>query len=118
MLTAAHYKLDNLIAIVDYNQLQITGWTKDVCATDPLEEKLSSFGGSIRHVDGHDIEALSEVLKNIPFEKDRPSVIIAHTIKGKGVSFIENNHKWHHHVPTDAEFEQAIKELDQALVNI
>jgi len=115
LLTAAHYKLDNLIVIVDYNKLQITGWTKDVCATDPLEQKFSAFGCSVRHVDGHDIEALTAVLKSVPFEKDKPSVIIAHTIKGKGVSFIENNYKWHHHVPSDAEFEQSMNELDQAL---
>jgi len=118
LLTAAHYKLDNLIAIIDYNKLQITGWTKDVCCTDPLEKKFSAFGASVRHVDGHDIEALTECLASVPFEREKPSVIIAHTIKGKGVSFIENNHKWHHRVPTDAEFEQAMMELDQALLRV
>ena len=118
MLSAAHYRLDNLIAIVDYNKLQITGWTKDVCATDPLEQKCTAFGCSVQHVDGHDIEALTQVLSNVPFEKEKPSVIIAHTVKGKGVSFIENNHKWHHHVPSDTEFEQAMQELDQVLVNV
>ena len=69
-------------------------------------------------MDGHDIHALTEVLSSVPFEKEKPSVIIAHTIKGKGVSFIENNHKWHHHVPSDAEFEAAMMELDQALLQI
>lgn len=118
LLTAAHYKLDNLIAIIDYNKLQITGWTKDVCATDPLEQKFSAFGASVRHVDGHDIEALTDCLTSVPFEREKPSVIIAHTIKGKGVSFIENNHKWHHHVPTDEQFEQAMIELDQALLRV
>jgi len=118
LLTAAHYQLDNLIAIVDFNKLQITGWTKDVCATDPLEQKFCAFGWSVQHVDGHDIEALTEVLNSVPFEREKPSVIIAHTIKGKGVSFIENNHTWHHHVPTDAELVQAIQELDQALVQV
>lgn len=118
LLTAAHYKLDNLIAIIDYNKLQITGWTKDVCATDPLERKFSAFGWSVKHVDGHDIKALTEVLNGVPFEREKPSMIIAHTIKGKGVSFIENNHKWHHHAPTDAQFEQAIGELDQALLRL
>ena len=118
LLTATHYKLDNLIAIIDYNKLQITGWTKDVCETDPLEQKFSAFGASVRHVDGHDIEALTECLTSVPFERGKPSVIIAHTIKGKGVSFIENNHKWHHQVPTDAQFEQAMMELDQALLGV
>ncbi|MBN2012798.1 transketolase [candidate division KSB1 bacterium] len=118
LLTASHYKLDNLVAILDYNKLQITGWVKDVCATEPLDEKFTAFGASVRHVDGHDFEALTEVLNSVPFEKGKPNVIIAHTIKGKGVSFIENNYKWHHHVPTDAEFEQAIRELDQVVKNI
>ena len=118
LLAASHYKLDNLTAILDYNRLQITGWTKDVVATDPLEQKFNSFGASVRHVDGHDIEALTEVLGSVPFEIEKPNVIIAHTIKGKGVSFIENNHKWHHHVPSDAEFEAAMMELDLALLQI
>lgn len=118
LMAASFYKLDNLVAILDYNKLQITGWTKDVMATEPLEEKFSSFGASVRHVDGHDIEALTKALSNVPFEKKNLNVIIAHTIKGKGVSFIENNVKWHHHVPTDEQFEQAMMELDQALLHI
>ncbi|MBN1559580.1 transketolase [candidate division KSB1 bacterium] len=118
LLSAAHYKLDNLIAIIDYNKLQITGWTKDVCATDPLEEKFSAFGCSVQHVDGHDVEALTKVLQRVPFAREQPSVIIAHTIKGKGVSFMENNHAWHHHVPTDAEYAVAMQELNQALIEV
>lgn len=117
-LTAAHYKLDNLVAIVDHNTLQITGWTRDVCATDPLDQKFSAFGWSVRHVDGHNIEALIDVLSSVPFAKGKPSIVIAHTTKGKGVSFMENNYKWHHHVPTDEELEQSMKELDQALADV
>jgi transketolase len=117
-LSAAHYKLDNLIAIVDYNTLQITGRTNDVMATDPLEDKFSAFGLSVRHVDGNDIEALIEVLSAAPFENEKPSIIIAHTVKGKGVSFIEDNYKWHHHVPSDSEFEQSMAELDEALAGV
>ena len=112
LLTGSHYKLDNLTAIVDYNRLQITGWTKDVCCTDPLEEKFSAFGWSVQHVDGHDIKALTEVLSSVPFKKGKPNMIIANTTKGKGISFTENNYKWHHHVPTDEEFQQAMDELD------
>lgn len=118
MLTAAHYRLDNLVAIVDYNRLQITGWTKDVCATDPLDAKFEAFGWCVRHVDGHDIASLIKVLNDVPFESEKPNVVIAHTTKGKGVSFIEDNHLWHHKVPTDIEFERAIHELDQALLPI
>jgi transketolase len=83
-----------------------------------LEQKFSAFGCQVQHVDGHDIEALTEVLSNVPFEKEKPVLILAHTIKGKGISFIENNHKWHHHVPTDEELKAAIRELEQALKDI
>jgi transketolase len=118
LMAASHYKLDNLTAILDYNKLQITGWIKDVMSSEPLEQKFSSFGASVRQVDGHDIKALTEVISSVPFENEKPSVIIANTIKGKGISFIENNYKWHHHVPSDAEFEQAMMELDQALLQV
>ncbi|MEP6677589.1 MAG: transketolase [Ferruginibacter sp.] len=111
-LTAAQYKLDNLCAIVDNNKLQITGATKDVCNTEPLDKKFESFGWSVRHVDGHDFQALIKTFAELPFEKDKPSVIIAHTIKGKGISFMENEVKWHHGVPSKEQYAVAMKELD------
>ncbi len=114
-LAAAHYGLDNLTAIVDRNTLQITGRTRDVCALEPLAEKFTAFGWSVRSVDGHDIAALTEVLRKVPFEEGKPSLLIARTVKGKGVSFIEDNPKWHHRVPTDEQFERAMRELDEAL---
>lgn len=110
-LTASHYKLDNLCAIVDLNGLQITGPTQDVCDTQPLADKFRSFGWSVREVDGHDIQALSDTLEAIPFEPGKPSVVIAHTVKGKGVSFMEHNIKWHHGVPNAEQFAQAMEEL-------
>jgi transketolase len=110
-LTASHYKLDNLCAIVDLNGLQITGPTRDVCDTQPLADKFRSFGWSVREVDGHDIQALSDTLEVIPFEPGKPSVVIAHTVKGKGVSFMEHNIKWHHGVPNAEQFAQAMEEL-------
>jgi transketolase len=110
-LTASHYKLDNLCAIVDLNGLQITGPTRDVCDTQPLGEKFRSFGWSVREVDGHDVEALSKTFDAIPFESDKPSVVIAHTVKGKGVSFMENNIKWHHGVPDADQYAKAMEEL-------
>jgi len=110
-LTASHYKLDNLCAIVDLNGLQITGPTHDVCDTQPLADKFRSFGWSVREVDGHDIQALSDTLEVIPFEPGKPSVVIAHTVKGKGVSFMEHNIKWHHGVPNAEQFAQAMEEL-------
>ena len=117
-LSAAHYKLDNLCAIIDLNGLQISASTKDVCNTDPVDKKFESFGWSVRHVEGHDINALKETFAALPFEKDKPGLIIAHTIKGKGISYMENELKWHHGVPSAEQYEQAIQELDEALINI
>lgn len=114
-LSASHYKLDNLCAIVDKNSLQITAPTAEVCNTDPLDKKFESFGWAVREVDGNDIDALLAVFSQLPFEKGKPSVIIAHTVKGKGVSFMENNLKWHHAVPSKEQYEQAMQELDHAI---
>ena len=113
-LTAAHYKLDNLCAIVDKNCLQITGPTAEVCNTDPLDEKFESFGWAVRQVDGHDVKALKEAFDSLPFEPGKPSVIIANTIKGKGISFMENQLSWHHGVPNQEQYATAIKELTEA----
>jgi len=117
-LTAAHYKLDNLCAILDYNKLQISGTTAEVCNTEPIDAKFESFGWSVQHVDGHDINALIKIFDGLPFEKDKPSLVIAHTTKGKGVSYMENQVKWHHGVPDTNQFETAINEFDAALAAI
>lgn len=117
-LAASHYKLDNLCAIIDKNSLQITGRTADVCNTDPLDQKFNSFGWAVRTVDGHDIDALKEAFDSLPAEKGRPTVIIANTIKGKGISFMENEVKWHHGVPNDEQYEQAMQELENRLAGI
>jgi transketolase len=117
-LTAAHYKLDNLCAIIDNNKLQITGTNAEVCNTDPIDTKFESFGWAVRHVDGNDVNALKEVLNSVPFEKGKPSLVIAHTIKGKGVSFMENSVKWHHGVPDKDQYETAIAELDMEMANV
>lgn len=110
-LLASHYKLDNLCAIVDKNGLQISGPTADVCSTDPLDKKFEAFGWSVRHVDGHDFQALTDAFDALPFEPGKPSLIIAHTIKGKGISYMENQLKWHHGVPNKEQYEQALAEL-------
>ena len=117
-LTAAHYKLDNLCAILDYNKLQISGSTAEVCNTDPIDSKFESFGWSVKHVAGHDIDALIDTFDALPFEKEKPSLIIAHTTKGKGVSYMENQTKWHHGVPDANQFESAMQEFDKALASI
>ncbi len=111
-LTASHYKLDNLCAIIDLNGLQITGTTMDVCNSEPVDQKFESFGWSVQHVDGHDLEALRNAFDRLPFTAGKPSLLIAHTIKGKGISYMENDLKWHHGVPTEEQFERAMQELE------
>ncbi|MBE0535735.1 MAG: transketolase [Phycisphaerae bacterium] len=115
MMTAAHYRLDNLVAIVDRNTLQITGCTEDVCALEPLAEKFTAFGWAVREIDGHDFAALIAAFHALPFETGKPSIVIARTVKGKGISFMENDAKWHHHVPTDEQYQRAQQELDHLL---
>jgi len=117
-LTAAHYKLDNLCAIIDHNKLQITGPTSEVCNTDPIDAKFESFGWKVRHVDGHDLAALKATFDSLPFAAGKPNLVIAHTIKGKGVSYMENVIKWHHGVPSEKQYEEALSELDSAMVTI
>lgn len=113
-MTAAHYKLDNLTAIIDCNTLQITGRTSDVMSNEPLDEKWEAFGWATRRVDGHDLAALTEAIQS-PLEAGKPSMIIANTTKGKGISFMEDVGKWHHGVPSDDEYKQAMDELDAAV---
>lgn len=109
-MAASHYKLDNLTAIVDYNRLQITGNTCDVCSNEPLDAKFASFGWEVLDVDGHDLVQLENALTSRAIGK--PTCVIAHTIKGRGVSFMENVAKWHHGVPSEEELAQAMTELD------
>ncbi|KQB42181.1 transketolase [Flavobacterium sp. L1I52] len=115
MMFAAHYNLDNLCAILDYNKLQITAANEDVLGLEPIDKKLESFGWAVKHVDGHNIEKLSQTLKGLPLEKGKPSFIIAHTTKGKGISYMENVLKWHHGVPSEEQYQLAMEELDKQL---
>jgi len=108
---ANHYNLDNLIAIIDRNKLQIQGNTKDVLNTESLLAKWNSFGWQTFEVDGHDFVEIFRALKNIPIKKDHPTCVIANTIKGKGLSFAENNYKYHYWKPTDKEMKKAFIEL-------
>lgn len=110
-MAAANYKLDNLIVIVDRNGLQISGKTEDVMSLEPLKGKFESFGFRVREVNGNDPDALVEVLRSVPFEKEKPSLVLAHTIKGKGVSYMENQVNWHHKVPSDDQLKEAYSEL-------
>ncbi len=117
-MTAAHYDLDNLVVLVDRNGLQITGSTEDVNGLEPLVDKFVAFGFAVRSVDGNDIAALVDILDHAPFAAGKPSLILCHTVKGKGVSFIENAVNWHHHVPTAQEYEIATAELDAAAAQL
>ena len=108
---AAHYKLDKLIAFLDHNKLQIDGDIREVLSPEPLDEKWRAFGWYVQVVDGHDTAALSNAVAAARAEKDRPSLIIAETIKGKGVSFMENQAGWHGNAPNAAQTEQALAEL-------
>jgi transketolase len=112
-LAAAHYKLDNLTAIIDHNTLQITGHTRDVMSNEPLDEKWRAFGWAVKIVNGHDYAELTEALSK-PAVVGKPTCVIANTIKGRGVSFMENVAKWHHGVPSEAELKQALSELKAA----
>lgn len=113
-MAAAHYKLNNLIVIIDRNRIQLDGWTETTMALDSLSDKLKAFNWNIAEIDGHDVEALDSTLKEayrISKETARPFAIIANTIKGKGVSFMENEVAWHGVAPNDADLERALTEL-------
>jgi transketolase len=110
-MAAAHYRLDNLVAIVDCNTLQITGTTREVCSNEPLDRKFEAFGWAVVTVDGHDYDALTAALSHAA-TPGKPTAVIARTVKGKGISFAEGNKKWHHHVPSDDEYAKAMLELD------
>lgn len=110
-LNAANHKLDNIIAIIDRNKLQIDGCTENIKSLEPLQDKLKAFNWKVYDVDGHDIESIYNTLE-LAKNSDFPVAIIAHTIKGKGVSFMENNAGWHGKAPNKDEFEKALKELE------
>ncbi len=112
MMFAAHYQLDNLCAVLDYNKLQITATNAEVMGLEPIDKKLEAFGWAVKHVDGHNLEELSKTFNSLPLEAGKPTFIIAHTIKGKGVSYMENVLKWHHGVPSKEQYDLAMQELD------
>jgi transketolase len=113
IMAAAHYRLDNLVLIVDRNGIQQGGTTESIMNVDPLADKFRAFGWSVREADGHDCAALLDALRSAPFQAGRPSCVIAKTTKGKGVPFMENRAEWHHRVPGEAELESALLALDR-----
>ncbi|MFC1920661.1 transketolase [Chloroflexota bacterium] len=111
-MAAAHFKTDNLVAVVDKNGLQIDGWTRDVMNLDPLGDKWQGFGWEVFEIDGHDLTQIINTLEKAKRVKNKPAVIIANTVKGKGVSFMENNPAFHGNAPNAEQLEQALKELE------
>jgi transketolase len=109
ILFAAHHKLDNLMLIIDYNKIQSLGSTNDVLNLEPIADKFKAFNWNVTEIDGHNHADIKQSLQTV--EKEKPYVVIAHTIKGKGVSFMENKLLWHYRSPNEKEFEEAIKEL-------
>ena len=114
-MTASHYKLDNVCGIIDFNKMQIDGFCCDVKNLEPFSKKWEDFGWYAIEVNGHDFEELMDALDKLDEIKDKPQVIIAHTVKGKSISFVENQVKWHGISPKKEELEKALKELDEQL---
>ena len=117
-MAAAHYKLDNLVVIVDNNGLQIDGNVADVMSPYPIVDKLEAFGFKVAAIDGHDFEQIEDAMNTARETKGQPTAIVMKTVKGKNVSFMENNAGWHGKAPNDAELEQAMNELTAALAEL
>jgi transketolase len=113
VLFAAQHRLSNLVAIVDYNRIQGIAPIAEVLELEPFADKWTAFGWSVREVDGHDHAALRRALEAVPFAPGKPSCLIARTIKGKGVSFMENSVLWHYRIPRGPEFDAALAELER-----
>ena len=111
VLFAPHHRLDNLIAIVDYNKIQSFGTMKEVLDLEPFADKWRAFRWAVREIDGHDYEQIECALSSVPFEPGKPSVVIAHTVKGKGVRFMEHQLAWHYKSPNAEQLAQALAEL-------
>jgi transketolase len=111
LMFAAHHKLDNLVAVIDHNQLQSLTTTQLTLSLEPLVDKLQAFGWCVREADGHDHQALTDCLHATPWQPGKPSLLLAHTVKGKGVSFMENKVEWHYRSPNDAQLADALQQI-------
>lgn len=110
-LFAPQHQLDNLTAIIDYNKIQSFGRVEDILELEPLADKLRAFRWAVREIDGHNIDQLLQITGNLPLQAGKPTAIIAHTVKGKGVSFMENTLAWHYSSPSVEQLQQALNEL-------
>ncbi|HYR52287.1 MAG TPA: transketolase [Candidatus Dormibacteraeota bacterium] len=112
---AAHYKLDNLCAVIDYNRKQIDGDVQDIMGIAPLHDKWKSFNWNVIEADGHDVAALLQAFEDARAARGKPSVVLAHTVMGKGVSFMEDDYKWHGIPPSKEQADQALREMGTTL---
>ena len=113
-MAAAHHRLDNLVAMVDVNGIQINGWVNDIMRVEPLADKWRAFGWNVVECDGHDMRSVLVAFHTARAKRGAPTVILAATVKGKGVSYMEDNNLWHGQAPNDAQTEEAIREINQA----
>ena len=114
-MAAGHYRLDNLVGIVDRNQLQIDGPTEGIISLEPYQDKWEAFGWQVKEIDGHNMSEIVATLRSTPFHPRKPSLVISHTTKGKGISFMENNPEWHGGAPRGGQTEIARREVREKL---
>ncbi len=117
-MAANQYHLDNLVAIIDRNRLQISGCTEDVMALESICQRWTAFGWDVKEMNGDDVEDIVKVMSSIDFSNKKPHLIVAHTTKGKGVSYMENVAKWHHGVPSEEQYVEGIKEIDGRIAKL
>ena len=117
-MAANQYHLDNLVAIIDRNRLQISGYTEDVMALESITQRWAALGWDVKEMDGDDIENIIEVMSSIDFSNKKPHLIVAHTTKGKGISYMENIAKWHHGVPSAEQYEEGVKEISERIAKL
>jgi transketolase len=111
VLIASHHKLDNLFVMIDFNELQAMGKVKEILNIEPLKDKWQAFGWEVREINGHNFEEIEKAFISPPLHKEKPMIVIAKTIKGKGVSFMEGKNLYHYKAPSDEEYQEALKEL-------
>ena len=111
---ASKYKLGNLTVILDSNDVQLDGFVRDILPIEPVTKKWRSFGWHVVEADGHDMQQVLNALDTVDSIRDQPKMIVAHPTKGKGVSYMENQSRWHGRAPNDDEYEQAVKELSRS----
>jgi transketolase len=114
-MAARHYKLDNLIAIIDRNELQISGRTEDVMSLEPMRQRWEAFGWEVSEIDGNSIVAIVDACETMDHDNSKPKLVIAHTTKGKGISFMERAPQWHHGVPSEEQFRDAMAEINDRI---